>query len=180
MAAETHSWNTELFAWPKGSFSFYVKTQKNRRFSFSPITVLNNVFTVLFHCFLQYCRPLHNSIFPKGFIVWPTQYKASFNKHRSIEIIYNVSEVLSLHFSQNSRQMGLWKVLIFSLYIMSICNILINNLKSKTQFQLQNNWKWMVIKIPQTKTYEKHLRPQIHIIRNKSWKFTLFVPILGT
>ena len=93
---------TLLFAWPKGSSSFYVKTQRNRRFSFSPITVLNNVFTVLFHCFLQYCRYLHNSILPKVFIVLPSQYKASFNKHRSIEIIYNVSEVLSLHFSQNS------------------------------------------------------------------------------
>ena len=91
-----------IICWPKGSSSFYVKTQRNRRFSFSPITVLNNVFTVLFHCFLQYCRHLHNSISPKSISVWPSQYKASFNKHRSIEIIYNVSLVFSLHFSQYS------------------------------------------------------------------------------
>ena len=77
-------------------------------------------------------------------------------------------------------EMGLWKVLIFSLYIMSICNILINNLKSKTQFQLQNNWKWMVIKIIHSKNYERNLNPSMQIIRNKSWKFTIFVPILGT
>ena len=120
MAAEMHTWNTVLFALSKGSSSFYVNTQRKRRFSFSPITVLNNVFTVLFHCFLQYCRHLHNSIFPKGIIVWPSQYKASFNKHHSIEIIYNVSEVFSLHFSQKSRQMGLWKVLIFASYVIHL------------------------------------------------------------
>ena len=39
---------------------------KNKKhFSFSPRTLLNNVFTILFHYFLLFYRQLHNSTFPK-------------------------------------------------------------------------------------------------------------------
>ena len=37
-------------------------------FSFSPRTLLNNIFTLLFHYLLPFFRQLHNSIFPKLFI----------------------------------------------------------------------------------------------------------------
>ena len=49
-----------------GLFGFKVKYRTH--FSFSPITLLNNVFTVLFHYLLPYFRQLHNFIFPKLFI----------------------------------------------------------------------------------------------------------------
>ena len=39
-------------------------------FSFSPRTLLNNVFTVLFHYLLPFFRQLHNSIFPKYLFIY--------------------------------------------------------------------------------------------------------------
>ena len=40
-------------------------SKSKRQFSFSPRTLLNCVFVVLFHYFLPFPRQLHNSIFPK-------------------------------------------------------------------------------------------------------------------
>ena len=54
----------EILGWPKSSFGLKVKLKD----SFSPITLLNNIFTVLFHYFLPSFGQLHNSIFPKLFI----------------------------------------------------------------------------------------------------------------
>ena len=42
---------------------FYVKIKDT--FSFLPLTLLNNAFTVLFHHLAPFFRQLHNSIFPK-------------------------------------------------------------------------------------------------------------------
>ena len=50
---------------PKTAFSFL---SKMTYFSFSPRTLLNNIFTLLFHYLLPFFRQLHNSIFPKLFI----------------------------------------------------------------------------------------------------------------
>ena len=46
------------------AFKLKIKTH----FSFSQRTLLNSVFTVLFHYLLPFFRQLHNSIFPKLFI----------------------------------------------------------------------------------------------------------------
>ena len=43
---------------------------KDTLFSFSPRTLLNNVFTILFHYLLPFLKKLHNFIFPKLFIFW--------------------------------------------------------------------------------------------------------------
>ena len=43
-------------------------SKNKRHFSCSPRTLLNNVFTILFHYLLPFFRQLHNSIFPKLFI----------------------------------------------------------------------------------------------------------------
>ena len=43
-------------------------SKNKRHFSFSPRTLLNNVFTLLFHYLLPIFRQLHNSILPKLFI----------------------------------------------------------------------------------------------------------------
>ena len=45
-------------------------TKNKRHFSFSPRTLLNNIFTSLFHYLLPFFRQLHNSIFPKLFYLF--------------------------------------------------------------------------------------------------------------
>ena len=50
----------------KKFFQFFGKIKDT--FSFSPRTLLNNIFTILFHYFLPFFRQLHNSIFSKLFI----------------------------------------------------------------------------------------------------------------
>ena len=104
--------------WPKGSSCFYVKTQRKRRFSFSPITVLNNVFTVLFHCFLQSFRHLHNSIFPKGLSFGQANIKPVST---SIAALKLYTMFLKCSHCTSARiqfpEMGLWKVLIFGSYV---------------------------------------------------------------
>jgi len=52
----------KILGWPKLSFSFLGKNK--RQFSFSPVTLLNEVLTMLFHDLLPFFRQLHNSIFP--------------------------------------------------------------------------------------------------------------------
>ena len=56
----------EVLGWPKSSFGFSVKIKDI--FLFSPRTLLNNVFNILFYYLLPFFRQLHNSIFPKLFI----------------------------------------------------------------------------------------------------------------
>ena len=48
-------------------FLWFLSINK-RHFSFSPSTLLNNIFTILFHYLLAFSRQLHNSFFPKLFI----------------------------------------------------------------------------------------------------------------
>ena len=54
---------------------FWFLSKNKRQFSFSPRTLLNNVFTVLFYYLLPFFRQLHNSIFPKLLIFfWAKNY----------------------------------------------------------------------------------------------------------
>ena len=57
---------------PKKCLQF-LSTNK-RHFSFSPRTLLNNVFTLLFHYLLPFFRQLHNSIFQKFLSFWAKNY----------------------------------------------------------------------------------------------------------
>ena len=62
-----------LFTWKCSmvlakKFLWFLSKNKKTHFSFSPRTLLNSVFTILFHYLLPFFRLLHNSIFPKLFI----------------------------------------------------------------------------------------------------------------
>ena len=52
-----------LLSWPKSFFSFRRKNKTH--FSFSPRTLLNNIFTIPFYYLLSFSRQLQNSIFPE-------------------------------------------------------------------------------------------------------------------
>ena len=58
-------------------------------FSFSPRTLLNNMFMVLFHSLLAFFRQLHNSILPKLFIFLSTGlFQVPFTVFQGIEIFH--------------------------------------------------------------------------------------------
>ena len=62
-----------LFTWKCSmvlakKFLWFLSKNKKTHFSFSPRTLLNSIFTILFHYLLPFFRLLHNSIFPKLFI----------------------------------------------------------------------------------------------------------------
>ena len=80
-----------LFSWPKSSFRFLSKNK--RHFSFSPRTLLNNVFTALFHYLLPFFRQLH-SIFLKCFIVLSKQlFQVPFTVFQGLEF-FSIKRIL--------------------------------------------------------------------------------------
>ena len=67
---------------------------KNKiHFSLSPRTLLNNVFSVLFHYLLPFFRQLHNSIFPKLFIFLSKELlQVPFTVFQGIEAFFPLRE----------------------------------------------------------------------------------------
>ena len=67
---------------------------KNKiHFSLSPRTLLNNVFSVLFHYLLPFSRQLHNSIFPKPSIFLSKErLQVPFTVFQGIEAFFPLRE----------------------------------------------------------------------------------------
>ena len=80
-----------LLGGPKSVFSFLSKNKTH--FSFSPRTLLNNVFTLLFHYILPFFRQFHNSIFPKLFIFLSKEvFQVPFTVFQGMEIFFPLQE----------------------------------------------------------------------------------------
>ena len=69
-------------------------SKNKRHFSFSPRTLLNNIFTVLFYYLLPFFRQIHNSIFPKFFIFLSKKlFQVPFTVFQRIEI-FSIKRIL--------------------------------------------------------------------------------------
>ena len=83
---------SNVLSGPKSAFGFLSKNK--RHFSFSPRTLLNNIFTLLFHYFLPFFRQLHNFIFPKLFIFFSKElFQVPFTVFQGIET-FSIKRIL--------------------------------------------------------------------------------------
>ena len=81
----------KILGWPKLSFSFLSRNKS--QFTFSPITLLNEVLTNLFHDLLPFFRQLHNSIFPNFLSFWSkNSFRCLLRYFRELEIFFPLRE----------------------------------------------------------------------------------------
>ena len=110
----------------------------------------------------------------KEMTLWPSQFKAIFNQHRSIEILYNMFFeliALKLAFTENG-----W---LESSVLQNLWNGLLQNLWSEPPLELQNKLTWMIVNMLCTKAWERSLHPSMLRLETEAGNVHIVHPYEG-